>query len=133
MKRQLDNIQWQEVSFLRPLDYIEVVDTLTHLAGFTGRKSFVWEIRSQNNKITHILGAGTKDLRNMTQLFTSHKKFQFSRNPKFERKPTKSAYELGLTSQVLPIKLKENDNFLRTTLATLETVLFFLKSFKLKI
>ena len=117
MKQQLENIQWQEVSFLRPLDYIEVVDTLTHLAGLTGRKSFVWEIRSQNNKITHLIGAEIKDLRNMTKLFTSHKKFQFSKTTK--RQSVKSAYELGLTSQVLPLKVKEGDNFLRTTLATL--------------
>ena len=119
MKRKIENIQWQEVSFLRPLDYIEVVDTLTHLAGLTGRKSFVWEIRSQNNKISHFIGTETKDLGNITKLFSSHKKFQFSRNPKFERKPTKFAYEIGLTSQVLPLKVKECDNFLRTTLATL--------------
>ena len=117
MKQQLENIQWQEVSFLRPLDYIEVVDTLTHLAGLTGRKSFVWEIRSQNNKITHLIGAEIKDLRNMTKLLTSKKKFQFSKTTK--RQSVKSAYELGLTSQVLPLKVKEGDNFLRTTLATL--------------
>ncbi len=117
MKQQLENIQWQEVSFLRPLEFQEVVDTLAHLSGLTGRKSFVWEIRSQNNKITHLIGAETKDLRNMTQLFMSHKKFQFSRATK--RQSVKSAYELGLTSQVLPLKVKEGDNFLRTTLATL--------------
>ena len=117
MKRQLDNIQWQAVSFIRPLEFQEVVDTLAHLAGLTGRKSFVWEIRSQNNKITHLIGAEIKDLRNMTKLFTSHKKFQFSKTTK--RQSVKSAYELGLTSQVLPLKVKEGDNFLRTTLATL--------------
>lgn len=119
MKRQLGNIEWQTVSFLRPLEFQEVVDTLAHLAGLTGRKSFVWEIRSQNNKISHFIGAETKDLRNIVKLFSNHKKFQFSRNPKFERKPTKFAYELGLTSQVLPLKVKECDNFLRTILATL--------------
>ena len=104
MKRKIENIQWQEVSFLRPLDYIEVVDTLTHLAGLTGRKSFLWEIRSQNNKITHLIGAETKDLRNITQLFSSRKKFQFSQAAK--RQPIKSAYALGLTSQVLTLKVK---------------------------
>ncbi|EOJ91698.1 type IV secretory system conjugative DNA transfer family protein [Enterococcus faecalis] len=117
MKQQLENIQWQEVSFLRPLEFQEVVDTLAHLSGLTGRKSFVWEIRSQNNKITHLIGAETKDLRNITQLFSSHKKFQFSQAAK--RQPIKSAYALGLTSQVLTLKVKECDNFLRTTLATL--------------
>lgn len=117
MKRSLEKIIWQEVSFIRPLDVQEVVDTLTHLAGLTGRKNFVWEIRSQDNKITHLIGVETKDLRNMTQLFTSHKKFQFIRPTK--RQSVKSAYELGLTSQVLPLKVKEGDNFLRTTLATL--------------
>ncbi|MEQ7301757.1 hypothetical protein [Enterococcus avium] len=103
MKQQLENIQWQEVSFLRPLEFQEVVDTLAHLSGLTGRKSFVWEIRSQNNKITHLIGAETKDLRNITQLFSSHKKFQFSQAAK--RQPIKSAYALGLTSQVLTLKV----------------------------
>lgn len=36
MKRQLGNIEWQTVSFLRPLEFQEVVDTLAHLAGLTG-------------------------------------------------------------------------------------------------
>ena len=57
MKRSLEKIIWQEVSFIRPLDFQEVVDTLTHLAGLTGRKNFVWEIRSQNGKIRHQIGA----------------------------------------------------------------------------
>ena len=117
MKRQLENIEWQAVSFLRPLEFQEVVDTLAHLAGLTGRKSFIWEIRSLNNEITHLIGAEIKDLRNITQLLTSHKKFLFSQATK--RQPVKSAHELGLTSQVLPLKIKETDNFLRTTLATL--------------
>lgn len=52
MKRKIENIQWQEVSFLRPLDYIEVVDTLTHLAGLTGRKSFCGKLEV---RITRLL------------------------------------------------------------------------------
>lgn len=119
MKRQLESIIWQEVSFLRPLDNQEVFDTLTHLAGLTGRKSFIWEIRNQGGVLRHLIGAEPRDLKAITQLFLSHQKFQFSAVKTLTRKPVKLASELALSHASLPLRVKEIDNFIRSTLSTL--------------
>lgn len=119
MKQSLDKIVWKKVSFIRPVDHQEIVDTLTHLSGLTDRKPLVWEIRSHAGKVDHYIGAEAKDLRAITQLIASHKKFQFSKRSVAKRRVVHLARELRLSSQCLPLKVTETSSFVRTTLATL--------------
>lgn len=122
MKRKIEHLIWSELSFLRPLEFQTVVDTFTHFAGWSGQKSIVWEIRSKNNVIKHFVGAEEKDLRAVTKLFETHGKFIFSKPLTPKRNSLTFAKEMRLSSQNLSLKVKKNENFTRTMLATLADI-----------
>ena len=119
MKCSFDHLRWKEITFLRPIEPREAIDLFTHLAGLTQRKSLIWEIRSSKGKLHYLLGFEHKDFPAIKKLFQAHEKFFFSDHTTIKRPSSNQAKEIRFSSQSLPLKVKESENFLRVMLATI--------------
>ena len=76
MKHQIEELVWREIVWTRPYKLETVWETLSHLAALP-RGAVLWEIRSQNGKVSYLLGAAARYIRNIEEAVKAHGDIQF--------------------------------------------------------
>ena len=73
MKRKLEALSWSEWNWQRPFSEEDVKSLLGQLVGLTRRKSIVFEVRMNKNRVQYLLGTEEQDKRHIHQLIQSHR------------------------------------------------------------
>lgn len=118
-KHQIENICWKEVVWHRPYRLETVWETLSHLAALSPRGSIVWEIRSQNGKISYLLGADYKYIQSIEDALKAHGDIQCHDIALNRRMPVSTARQLKITHPLLSLKTDITEAVVRAGLAAL--------------
>jgi hypothetical protein len=118
MKRNMDNLVWREVSFIRPFELLAVHELLTHLATLSVCGYLVWEVRGSSGQVRHLVGADKRSIREVEAVFGSHLNVQFAKLSK-RRKPMLMAHRLKITRPTLSLRTNNTLSVTRAVLAVL--------------
>ena len=75
-KHQIEDLVWRELIWTRPYKTETVWEMLSHLAALSPRGAF-WEVRSQNGKVSYLIGAAARYIRNIEEAIKAHGNIQF--------------------------------------------------------
>ena len=113
MKRP-KHLSWQSMEWTRPFEFETICNFTTQLNGYSRRQPFIWEIRLMPEKVSHLIGADSIDLRFLKEMITSHNAVRFE---KTKRAKVTSAYDITLSKNHYALKTKEVDNLVRSFLS----------------
>ncbi|MFM0624048.1 type IV secretory system conjugative DNA transfer family protein, partial [Streptococcus suis] len=113
MKRS-KHLSWQSMEWMRPFEFKTVCNFTTQLNGYSRRQPFIWEIRLTPEKVSHLIGVDSIDLRFLKEMMTSHNAVRFE---KTKRAKVTSAYSITLSKNHYALKTKEVDNLVRSFLS----------------
>ncbi|HEM4990686.1 TPA: type IV secretion system DNA-binding domain-containing protein [Streptococcus suis] len=113
MKRPT-HLSWQSMDWTRPFEFETVCNFTTQLNGYSRRQPFIWEIRLTPEKVSHLIGADSIDLRFLKEMMTSYNAVRFE---KTKRTKVTSAYSITLSKNHYALKTKEVDNLVRSFLS----------------
>lgn len=77
LKHQIEGLVWREILWMRPYNLETVWETLSHLAALLPRGAVVWEVRSRNGKVSYLLGAAARYIKNIEEAIKAHGDIQF--------------------------------------------------------
>ena len=115
MKRKLEALSWSEWNWQRPFSEEDVKSLLGQLVGLTRRKSIVFEVRMNKNRVQYLLGTEEQDKRHIHQLIQSHRTIQFSRVSKREKLSV--ARLVNIKESHYALKTDSVENMIRSSLA----------------
>ena len=114
MKRKLEALSWSEWNWQRPFSEEDVKSLLGQLVGLTRRKSIVFEVRMNKNRVQYLLGTEEQDKRHIHQLIQSHRAIQFSRVSKREKLSV--ARLVNIKESHYALKTDSVENMIRSSL-----------------
>ena len=114
MKRKLEALSWSEWNWQRPFSEEDVKSLLGQLVGLTRRKSIVFEVRMNKNRVQYLLGTEEQDKRHIHQLIQSHRTIQFSRVSKREKLSV--ARLVNIKESHYALKTDSVENMIRSSL-----------------
>lgn len=119
-KHQLD-IAWWEVCWQRPYELESVWQCLTHLAALSPRGAVVWEVRGHKGHVTYLLGADTRYIRKIEELFQAQGAVRFHEVSAEVRQPVSLARQLKITHPILSLQTGMTQSVIRAGLAALSS------------
>ena len=114
MKRKFEALSWSEWNWQRPFSEEDVKSLLGQLVGLTRRKSIVFEVRMNKNRVQYLLGTEEQDKRHIHQLIQSHRTIQFSRVSKREKLSV--ARLVNIKESHYALKTDSVENMIRSSL-----------------
>ena len=114
MNRKLEALSWSEWNWQRPFSEEDVKSLLGQLVGLTRRKSIVFEVRMNKNRVQYLLGTEEQDKRHIHQLIQSHRTIQFSRVSKREKLSV--ARLVNIKESHYALKTDSVENMIRSSL-----------------
>lgn len=119
MKHQIEELVWREMVWTRPYKLETVWETLSHLAALSPRGAVIWEIRSQNGKVSYLLGAATRYIRNIEEAVKAHGDIQFHEAGEEKRTAVTTARQLRISHPTLSLKTDVTESVIRAGMAAL--------------
>lgn len=119
MKHQIEHIVWRELVWARPYKIETVWEILTHLVILSPRGAVIWEIRSQNGKVSYLLGAAARYIRNIEEAVKAHGDIQFHEAGEEKRTAVTTARQLRISHPTLSLKTDVTESVIRAGLAAL--------------
>lgn len=118
MKHQIEELVWREIVWTRPYKLETVWETLSHLAALP-RGAVLWEIRSQNGKVSYLLGAAARYIRNIEEAVKAHGDIQFHEAGEEKRTAVTAARQLRISHPTLSLKTDVTEAVIQAGLAAL--------------
>lgn len=120
MKHQIEELVWREMVWTRPYKLETVWETLSHLAALSPpRGAVIWEVRSQNGKVSYLIGAATRYIRNIEEAIRAHGDIQFHEVDAEKRAAVTTARQLKISHPTLSLKTDITEAVIRAGLAAL--------------
>ena len=120
MKHQIEELVWREMVWTRPYKLETVWETLSHLAALSQpRGAVIWEVRSQNGKVSYLIGAATRYIRNIEGAIRAHGDIQFHEVDAEKRAAVTTARQLKISHPTLSLKTDITEAVIRAGLAAL--------------
>lgn len=120
LKHQIEELVWREMVWTRPYKLETVWETLSHLAALSPpRGDVIWEVRSQNGKVSYLIGAATRYIRNIEEAIRAHGDIQFHEVDAEKRAAVTTARQLKISHPTLSLKTDITEAVIRAGLAAL--------------
>lgn len=120
MKHQIEELVWREMVWTRPYKLETVWETLSHLAALSQPQgAVIWEVRSQNGKVSYLIGAATRYIRNIEEAIRAHGDIQFHEVDAEKRAAVTTARQLKISHPTLSLKTDITEAVIRAGLAAL--------------
>lgn len=71
-KHQIEDLVFKEIVWVRPYKTETVWEVLSHLAALSPRGAVIWEVRSQNGKVSYLIGAAARYIKNIEEAIKAH-------------------------------------------------------------
>lgn len=122
LKHQIENLVFKEIVWARPYKTEAVWEVLSHLAALSPlspRGAVIWEVRSQNGKVSYLIGAATRYIRNIEEAIKAHGDIQFHEVDAEKRAAVTTARQLKISHPTLSLKTDITEAVIRAGLAAL--------------
>ncbi len=119
MKHQIENLCWREILWQRPYKVEHIWEMLSHLATLSLRGAVVCEVRSRNGKVSYLLGAATRYIKNIEEAIKAHGDIQFHEADEEKRTAITAARQLKISHPTLSLKTDITEAVIRAGLAAL--------------
>lgn len=122
MKHQIENLVFKEIVWARPYKTEAVWEVLSHLAALSPlspRGAVIWEVRSQNGKVSYLIGAAARYIRNIEEAIKAHGDIQFHEVGTEKRAAVTTARQLKISHPTLSLKTDVTEAVIRAGLAAL--------------
>ena len=121
-KRSFENLEWLEVYIQRPYELDQLINTLINVATLSPRGAVIWESRSHGGYVKHLLGADSKYLTRIKNVFKTYVDVQFYPLEDFHRLPMNNARQLSVSRPGLTLNTDAISATIRSGLAALAAV-----------
>ena len=121
-KRSFENLEWLEVHIQRPYELDQLINTLINVATLSPRGAVIWESRSHGGYVKHLLGADSKYLTRIKNVFKTYADVQFYPLEDFHRLPMNNARQLSVSRPGLTLNTDAISATIRSGLAALAAV-----------
>lgn len=120
LKHQIENLVFKETIWARPYKTETVWEMLSHLAALSPpRGAVIWEVRSQNGKVSYLIGAATRYIRNIEEAIRAHGDIQFHEVDAEKRAAVTTARQLKISHPTLSLKTDITEAVIRAGLTAL--------------
>ena len=122
MKHQIENLVFKEIVWARPYKTEAVWEVLSHLAALSPlspRGAVIWEVRSQNGKVSYLIGAAARYIRNIEEAIKAHGNIQFHEAGAEKRAVITAARQLKISHPTLSLRTDITEAVIRAGLAAL--------------
>ena len=121
-KKSFENLEWLEVNIQRPYELDQLINTLINVATLSPRGAVIWESRSHGGYVKHLLGADSKYLTRIKNVFKTYVDVQFYPLEDFHRLPMNNARQLSVSRPGLTLNTDAISATIRSGLAALAAV-----------
>ena len=121
-KRSFENLEWLEVHIQRPYELDQLINTLINVATLSPRGAVIWESRSHGGYVKHLLGADSKYLTRIKNVFKTYVDVQFYPLEDYHRLPMNNARQLSVSRPGLTLNTDAISATIRSGLAALAAV-----------
>ena len=104
---------------MRPYKTETVWEALSHLAALSPRGAIIWEVRSQNGKVSYLTGAAARYIRNIEEAIKAHGNIQFHEAGAEKRAAITAARQLKISHPTLSLRTDITEAVIRAGLAAL--------------
>lgn len=118
LKHQIEDLVFKEIVWARPYKTEAVWEVLSHLAALS-RGAVIWEVRSQNGKVSYLIGAAARYIRNIEEAIKAHGDIQFHEVGAEKRTAVTTARQLRISHPTLSLKTDITEAVIRAGLAAL--------------
>ena len=118
-KHQIEGLAWRELVWTRPYKTETVWEMLSHLAALSPRGAVIWEVRSQNGKVSYLIGAAARYIKNIEEAIKAHGDIQFHEVGAEKRNIVTTARQLKISHPTLSLKTNITEAVIRAGLAAL--------------
>ncbi|NBI88211.1 type IV secretory system conjugative DNA transfer family protein [Lachnospiraceae bacterium] len=119
LKHQIEDLVFREIVWARPYKIETVWEALSHLAALSPRGAVIWEVRSRNGRVSHLLGAAGRYIKNIEEAIKAHGDIQFHEACAEKRIPVTVARQLKISHPTLSLKTDVTEAVIRAGLAAL--------------
>ena len=119
LKHQIEDLVFKETIWARPYKTETVWEMLSHLAALSPRGAVIWEVRSKNGKVSYLIGAATRYIRNIEEAIKAHGDIQFHEVGTEKRAAVTTARQLKISNPTLSLKTDITEAVIRAGLAAL--------------
>ncbi len=119
MKHQIEDFVWRELIWTRPYKTETVWEMLSHLSALSPRGAVIWEVRSRNGKVSYLIGAAARYIRNIEEAIKAHGNIQFHEVGTEKRAAVTTARQLKISHPTLSLKTDITEAVIRAGLAAL--------------
>ena len=119
MKHQIEDLVFKEIVWMRPYKTETVWEALSHLAALSPRGAIIWEVRSQNGKVSYLIGAAARYIKNIKEAIKAHGNIQFHEAGAEKRAVITAARQLKISHPTLSLRTDITEAVIRAGLAAL--------------
>ena len=119
LKHQIEDFVWRELIWTIPYKTETVWEMLSHLSALSPRGAVIWEVRSQNGKVSYLIGAAARYIRNIEEAIKAHGNIQFHEVGTEKRAAVTTARQLKISHPTLSLKTDITEAVIRAGLAAL--------------
>lgn len=119
LKHQIENLCWREMLWQRPYKVENIWEMLSHLAALSPRGAVIWEVRSRNGRVSHLLGAAGRYIKNIKEAIKAHGNIQFHDAGEEKRAVATVTRQLKISHPTLSLKTDITEAVIRAGLAAL--------------
>ena len=119
LKHQIEDLVFKEIVWMRPYKTETVWEALSHLAALSPRGAVIWEVRSQNGKVSYLTGAAARYIRNIEEAIKAHGNIQFHEAGAEKRAAITAARQLKISHPTLSLRTDITEAVIRAGLAAL--------------
>lgn len=118
-KHQIEDLVFKEIVWVRPYKTETVWEVLSHLAALSPRGAVIWEVRSQNGKVSYLIGAAARYIKNIEEAIKAHGNIQFHEAGAEKRAAITAARQLKISHPTLSLRTDITEAVIRAGLAAL--------------
>ena len=118
-KHQIEDLVFKEIVWMRPYKTETVREVLSHLAALSPRGAVIWEVRSQNGKVSYLIGAAARYIKNIEEAIKAHGNIQFHEAGAEKRAVITVARQLKISHPTLSLRTDITEAVIRAGLAAL--------------
>ena len=118
-KHQIEDLVFKEIVWMRPYKTETVWEVLSHLSALSPRGAVIWEVRSQNGKVSYLIGAAARYIRNIEEAIKAHGNIQFHEAGAEKRAVITAARQLKISHPTLSLRTDITEAVIRAGLAAL--------------
>ena len=119
LKHQIEDFVWRELIWTIPYKTETVWEMLSHLSALSPRGAVIWEVRSRNGKVSYLIGAAARYIRNIEEAIKAHGNIQFHEVGTEKRAAVTTARQLKISHPTLSLKTDITEAVIRAGLAAL--------------